>query len=296
MSARKGVILAGGSGTRLYPATKVISKQLLPVFDRPMIYYPLSTLMLVGIRKILVISTPRDKSKFEELLGDGSQWGIELNFCVQDSPRGLAHAFLVGESFIGDSSSALILGDNIFYGHHLRALLKSANEREGGATIFAYHVQDPERYGVVEFRDKEILSLEEKPVSPKSNYAVTGLYFYDSSVCQYAKSLSPSRRGELEITDLNGLYLRKGNLSLEVIGRGHTWMDVGTSVGLLDAHYFVHTIQKRQGLQIACLEEVALRNKWIDLNQLESIISTMGPSNYRDYLEEILRWPEGTTP
>ena len=287
---RKGIILAGGSGTRLYPATQVISKQLLPVFDKPMIYYPLSTLMLTDIRQILIISTPLDTPRFETLLGDGSQWGLDIHYAVQNSPDGLAQALLIGESFLDNSPSALVLGDNIFYGHNLPDLLNSANKRKEGATIFAYHVLDPERYGVVEFDlQNRAVNLEEKPKSPKSNYAVTGLYFYDKNAVEYAKQIKPSSRGELEITDLNREYLKHEQLSVEIMGRGYAWLDTGTHRNLLEAHQFIQTIEHRQGLKISCPEEIAFYKKWISSDQLESLARSMSKSDYGQYLMQILK-------
>lgn len=286
---RKGIILAGGSGTRLYPVTQTVSKQLLPVYDKPMIYYPLSTLMLGGMREILIISTPEDTPRFESLLGDGSQWGVHFQYQVQPSPDGLAQAFILGEKFIGDSPSSLILGDNIFYGHDLQEILDSANKREGGATVFAYHVNDPERYGVAEFdHNNQVISLEEKPENPKSNFAVTGLYFYDSQVVDLAKSLQPSKRGELEITDLNKLYLEEKNLSVEIMDRGYAWLDTGTHDSLLDAGQFISTIENRQGLKVACPEEIAYRQGWISANDLERLAQPLLKNQYGQYLMKVL--------
>ena len=287
---RKGIILAGGSGTRLYPVTKAISKQLLPVFDKPMIYYPLSTLMLTDIREILIISTPQDTPRFEGLLGDGSQCGLEIHYAVQASPDGLAQALIIGESFLNNSPSALVLGDNIFYGHNLPDLLNSVNTRPEGATIFAYHVHDPERYGVVEYdRQNRVVSLEEKPKIPKSNYAVTGLYFYDNNAVEYAKQIKPSWRGELEITDLNREYLKHEHLSVEILGRGYAWLDTGTHESLLRAHQFIHTIEHRQGLKISCPEETAFRKKLISADQLEGLARPMANNDYGQYLMQILK-------
>ena len=286
---RKGIILAGGSGTRLYPVTQVVSKQLLPVYDKPMIYYPLTTLMLGGIQEILIISTPKDLPIFENLLGDGSQWGLKLCYKSQPSPDGLAQAFILGEDFIGDDLSTLILGDNIFYGHDLEHLLHSANVRESGATIFAYHVNNPEHYGVAEFNtDNQVIALDEKPQQPKSNYAVTGLYFYDQKVVELASNLKPSLRGELEITDLNKLYLDNNELFVEMMDRGFAWLDTGTHDSLLDAGQFISTIENRQGLKVACPEEIAYRKKWISENQLYEITSNM-KNNYGIYLKNLLK-------
>lgn len=290
MSTRKGIILAGGSGSRLFPATLAISKQLLPVFDKPMIYYPLTTLMLAGIREVLIISTPQDTPRFEQLLGTGHQWGINVQYAIQPSPAGLAQAFLIGESFIGNDLSALVLGDNVFYGHDFHALLSNAMARTKGATIFAYHVQDPERYGVVEFdRMGQVNSLVEKPKQPMSSYAVTGLYFYDQQVIDLAKSLRPSLRGELEITDLNRLYLEKGQLNVEVMGRGYAWLDTGTHESLLDASQFIATLENRQGLKVACPEEIAYRQQWIDATQLETLAQPLTNSGYGQYLLRVLK-------
>ena len=287
---RKGIILAGGSGTRLYPVTQSISKQLLPVYDKPMIYYPLSTLMLAGIHDILIISTPDDTPRFESLLGDGSQWGLNIQYKVQPSPDGLAQAFILGDTFIGNDLSALVLGDNIFYGHDFNELLGNAMKREKGATVFAYHVNDPERYGVAEFdKANKVLSLEEKPKNPKSNYAVTGLYFYDKDVVAMAKSLKPSARGELEITDLNRLYLEKEKLNIEIMGRGYAWLDTGTHDSLLEASQFIATLENRQGLKVSCPEEISYRQGWINASQLEKLAAPLSRNGYGQYLQRVLK-------
>jgi Glucose-1-phosphate thymidylyltransferase (EC 2.7.7.24) len=287
---RKGIILAGGSGTRLHPATLAVSKQLLPVYDKPMIYYPLSTLLLAGIRDILIISTPQDTPRFTQLLGDGSQWGINFSYVVQPSPDGLAQAFVIGADFIGNDPSALVLGDNIFHGHDFQPLLRSAMQRDQGATVFAYHVHDPERYGVAEFDDNgRVLSLEEKPAKPKSSYAVTGLYFYDNRVTDLARELRPSPRGELEITDLNRMYLESQNLHVEIMGRGYAWLDTGTHDSLLEAGQFIATLERRQGLKVACPEEICYRAGWINAEQLERLAQPLAKNGYGKYLQSLLK-------
>ncbi len=287
---RKGIILAGGSGTRLHPATLAISKQLLPVYDKPMVYYPLSTLMLAGIQEILLISTPQDIPRYQQLLGDGKQWGLDISYVVQPSPDGLAQAFILGEEFIGDDACALVLGDNIFFGHDFKQLLINANQKTSGATVFAYHVHDPERYGVAEFdASGKVLSLEEKPKQPKSNYAITGLYFYDNQVVRLAKQIKPSARGELEITDLNQLYLNQGELSVELMGRGYAWLDTGTHDSLLEAGQFIATVEKRQGLKVACPEEIAYHNGWINAEQLTTLAKPLAKTGYGQYLLNLLK-------
>ena len=289
-NSRKGIVLAGGSGSRLHPATLAISKQLLPVYDKPMVYYPLSTLMLAGIREVLVISTPQDTPRFEALLGDGSRWGMHISYCVQPSPDGLAQAFVLGRSFVGNAPSALVLGDNIFYGHDFAPLLSRADVRTTGSSVFAYHVHDPERYGVVAFDvQHRAISIEEKPKQPQSNYAVTGLYFYDEQVCDIAARIKPSARGELEITEVNAQYLRQGQLNVEIMGRGYAWLDTGTHDSLLEAGQFIATLEKRQGLKVACPEEIAYRAGWINASELQALAEPMLKNSYGQYLMQVLR-------
>jgi glucose-1-phosphate thymidylyltransferase len=290
MTHRKGIILAGGSGTRLYPVTQAVSKQLTPVYDKPMVYYPLTTLMLAGVRDVLLISTPQDTPRFADLLGDGSQWGMNIQYAVQPSPDGLAQAFLIGKDFIGADPSALVLGDNLFHGHDLVRLLSNANQRTTGASVFAYHVQDPERYGVVEFDGQQrALTIEEKPKVPKSNYAVTGLYFYDNQVCDIAADIQPSARGELEITDVNQRYLAQNQLNVEIMGRGYAWLDTGTHDSLLEAAGFIATLQKRQGLMVACPEEIAFHQKWISADSLQKLAQPLAKNGYGQYLLNLLK-------
>ena len=290
MNTRKGIILAGGSGTRLYPVTQAVSKQLMPVYDKPMVYYPLTTLMLAGVKDVLLISTPQDTPRFEHLLGDGSQWGMNIQYAVQPSPDGLAQAFIIGKNFVGNHPSALVLGDNIFYGHDLVKLLSNANNCTSGASVFAYHVHDPERYGVVDFDDQQrALSIEEKPKAPKSNYAVTGLYFYDQQVCGIAEDIKPSPRGELEITDVNKRYLEQGQLNVEIMGRGYAWLDTGTHDSLLEAAGFIATLQKRQGLMVACPEEIAYAQKWITAEAVQKLAAPLSKNGYGQYLLNLIK-------